>query len=171
MKRLLGVIQVAGGALSILVTFGTLSAFMAMELGGFVSVAHAGEKYLGSLVVSDGGTVANPCSGWGAYKGDAGAFGLPSLALVTIQCDGIAYVLTDVAGCDAGRCVYLAANTPFPTSVNGAKSLACKAFASDGGVAGHAVTYSGGWLAMSPDYAAGASTVTTCKVFDRSGKE
>lgn len=136
----------------------------------FVPEAHAGEALLGKLVVSDGGTTANRCTGWGAYTG-TGSFVVAPLTKVTIQCDAAAYVLTDVAGCDAGNCVYLSANEKFPTSINTSKTLTCKAFNSDGGAAGHSVTYTGGWVAMYPDPAAAAGASTTCKVYSRKGDE
>lgn len=143
---------------------------LAVFVSPFAPLAHAGEALLGKLVVSDGGTTANRCTGWEAYAG-AGSFVVTPLTKISIVCDSTAYVLTDVAGCDAGNCVKLAADQFFTTSVNVAKNLTCKAFASDGGVAGHAVTYNGGWVAMSPDPGAGAGAVTTCRVYSRKGDE
>ena len=137
------------------------------------TAAWAGEKLLGKLVVNDGGTTSNRCSGYSGYAA-TGAFVVPVLAKITIQCDSDAYVLTDAAGCDAGQCIKLTAGTLFPTSVNVSKTLSCGAFNSDGGVAAANslnVSYTGGHVAMSPLESAAAGAITTCRVFSRAGTE
>ena len=76
-------------------------------------------------------------------------------------------MLTDVAGCDGGTCIVLAANQMLTTTVNGNKNLTCHAYNSDAGTAGHAVTYNGGWVAMSTT----SSGRVACRVFERNGLE
>ncbi|MEY4955768.1 MAG: hypothetical protein RL409_25 [Gemmatimonadota bacterium] len=127
--------------------------------------ALAGPRLLGVLTVSDGGTTTNRCTGWGAYAG-GGAFTINPLSNIMVQCDAPATVLNDVAGCDGGpTCVTLAANQVLWTTINGNKNLTCHAFASDGGTAGHAVTYNGGHFAMYP-LAPADSQVVRCKVYE-----
>ena len=137
----------------------------------FVPLAHAGERLLGVLIVSDGGTVANPCTKVGAYKVDAGPFYIAPRSLLSVQCDFAAHFLTDVAGVDAGTGIELAAGQFFTTSVGDGKSFTCKAFASDAGIAGHNITYYGGWVAIGAHASSLNSTITSCRVYDRSGLE
>lgn len=138
---------------------------LAVLLVLLATAAWAGEALLGRLVVTDGGTTTNRCTLWHNYAGGS-AFVVSPLSKISIQCDGDAYVLTDVAGCDAGQCLKVTSGTIFPTSVNTSKTLTCKAFASDAGTAGHAVTYTGGHVAM-----ACASGPCTCGVYSRKGDE
>lgn len=135
------------------------------NIEGPIRKAHAGEILLGKMVVIDAGTTTNRCTGWSGYSG-GGAFTINPKSLISIQCDAAAYVLTDVAGCDAGTCVAVQAGQFFTTSVNASKTLLCKAYNSDGGTAGHAVTYTGGWVAMAP-----AAASATCFVYERNGGE
>lgn len=122
------------------------------------SAAWAGEVLLGTLKVTDGGTVAN--------RTTQTPFLVPANALLSIQCDVDSYVMTDVANCDAGTCVKLGAGMLLPTSVNSSKTLTGYASNPDGGAA-LAVTYTGGWVASAP--ASGATS--TCRVFSRTGQE
>lgn len=154
-----------------LVVFG----FVCVSLLGvapFFGVALAGEKLIGTLIVSDGGTVTNRTSGYTNYACPAnttgGCFLLPVgvSAYISVQCDQASYVLTDVAGCDAGQCLKLAADQLLTTSVNTVKNLSAYVINSDGGAA-LAITYNGGWIASAP--VSGASSV--CRVFDRRGNE
>jgi len=165
MKRLWDATRISGGLVVLLACFVAFLSPFAPVLD-----AWAGESLLGKLVVNDGGTTTNRCTGWSAYAG-AGAFVVSPLSKITIQCDGIADILTDVGGCDAGACLRVVANEKFPTSVNTNKTLTCKAYNSDGGTAGVSVTYTGGWVAMSPDPATAAGVATTCKVYARTGTE
>lgn len=134
-------------------------------------LAHGGEVMNstrgGTIAVTDGGTASNRTTGFRGYASTE-TFVVSPLAKITIQCDQDAYVGTDVAGCDAGQCLELTAGTMFPTQVNGSQTLTGHAWNSDGGGAGHAVAYSGGWVAIAP--VTGASTAV-CKVFARSGLE
>lgn len=122
------------------------------------TAAWAGEVLLGTLKVTDGGTVANRTTGT--------PFLVPSNALLSIQCNEDSYVLTDAAGVDAGTGIKLSAGMLLPTSVNSSKTLTGYASNPDGGAA-VAVTYTGGWVASAP--ASGATS--TCRVFSRSGQE
>lgn len=148
-----------------------LVAVLALTAAVVATVAWAGESgtatspLLGKLVVSDAGTTTNRCTGWAAYAG-GGAFVVPPLAKISVQCDSAAYFLTDVAGCDAGNCVKLAADQFFTSTINGSKTLTCYAFNSDAGIIGVPVTYTGGWVSMAP---VGASA--TCRVWSRKGDE
>jgi hypothetical protein len=135
------------------------------------ALAFAGEVLLGTLIVSDGGTVSNRTTGWTAYacpsNTTGGCFVVQPLSKVSIQCNQAAYVITDLAGADAGTGVRLDADQFFQTSVNTNKTLTGHAYNSDGGTAGHAVTYTGGWVAAAPQSGASLS----CRVWSRKGDE
>ncbi len=136
--------------------------FARMEV---VPEAAAGERFLGKMEVYDAGTTSNRCTGYVAYASPT-AFVVPPKAKISIQCDSASHVLTDVANVDAGRGIALAAGQFFTTSINGAQTLSCRAFNSDGGSAGHIVTYTGSWVTMSAD-----SASATCNVYERDGFE
>jgi len=131
---------------------------LAWALAFVATTAWAGEVLLGTLRVADGGTTAN--------RTTATPFVVPSNALLSIQCDQASYVMTDVATCDAGVCVYLGANMLLPTKVNGSKTYSYPATNPDGGAA-ITTSYSGGWVASSP----GSGATSVCKVFSRTGQE
>ena len=130
------------------------------------TVAYAGEKYLGVLIVTDAGTVSNRTTGYAAYTA-AGAFVVQPPAKISIQCDQDSFVGVDVPGCDAGQCLKLLAGQLLPTSVDTARSLTGYVVNSDGG-ANLAITYSGGWVASAP---VTGNAVSVCKVFSRQGME
>lgn len=127
------------------------------------TAAWGGERLLGTMIVSDGGSTTNRCTGT--------PFTVNSLSKLSIQCDSTAYVLTDVAGCDGGTCIVVAAAQFLTTSVNQTKTLTCHSLNPDGGVVtGLPVTYNGGWVAMGAPAAAAAAPVT-CRVYERKGDE
>ncbi len=138
----------------------------------FAPLAWAGETLMGTINVTDGGTATNRTTGYVAYACPAnatgGCFEIGTNNKITVQCDQACFIGANVSGCDAGQCLKVAADEKFPTSVSSqALTLTGRAFNSDGGTAGVAVTYTGGWFAASP--VSGAACV--CKVFLRSGTE
>ena len=120
--------------------------------------ALAGERLLGTLTVSDGGTIANRTTGT--------TFIVPPLEKITVQCDEASWFLTDVATCSATTCLRIAALEKLPTSVNASKALTGYSYNADAGP-GIAVTYTGGWVASMP--VSGATS--TCQVFSVKGDE
>ncbi len=132
------------------------------------TAAIAGEKYLGTITVSDAGTSTNRTTGYRAYT-TTESFVIAPPAKISIQCDNDAMIGTDVSGCDAGKCVRIGANQLFPTSVDTARNLTGCGWNSDGGTGCVAVTYSGGWLAVGTP--ADAGPLAICRVFSRSGQE
>lgn len=120
--------------------------------------AWAGETLLGTIVVSDGGTASNRTTGT--------TFVVSPLSKISIQCDQAGFVLTDVPGCDAGKCVEVASKQFFATSVNTNKTFTSCAYNADAGCT--AVTYTGGYVAAAP--ASGAASMV-CRVFSRNGLE
>ncbi len=154
------------------------------------TAAWAGERYLGTLYVRDGGSTNNAETtrlGTG-IQGDGGlvvadggatdslysraSFVVPSNAKLSLQCRGDSYVGVDVRGCDAGRCLRLPGEYLLPTSTGEQKTFTVTYFTGvvnyDGGLATATATYSGGLVAASP-CDGGASL--TCDVFSRSGTE
>jgi hypothetical protein len=112
--------------------------------------AFAGEKLLGSIVVTDGGPQTNRCT--------AVPFVIPPSAKITAQCDHESYVGTNVGGCDGGTCLLVAAQEKFPTSVTTVTAKCANAV-------GTVTTYTGSHFAMS------TATVGICRVYERSGTE
>lgn len=113
--------------------------------------ARAGEVYLGTIAVTDAGSVNNGTT--------ATPFYVNPQALLTVQCDGGAYVITDTPTVTAGRGILLSAGQAFPTSNNGPHNLTYR----DGGVQGNQ-----GIIAVRP--VAGAAYVG-CDAFSRKGNE
>lgn len=103
-------------------------------------VCYAGEIRLGTIVVTDGGTATNRTTGT--------TFVVPTNSKISIHTDEACFVGVGVSGCDAGMCIPLTANQLFPTSTNAAKTLTGCAYNVDAGCT--AVTYTGGWVAVSP---------------------
>ncbi len=131
--------------------------------------AFAGEILLGTLVVTDAGSVTNRTVG--NINSGAGQFVVAPLSKITVQCDQAGLVLTDVAGCDAGNCIRVAADEKFATSINTSKKLSARAWNWDGGAQGSAepvVTYTGGWIAAA---APAGQAVLYCRVYSRTGTE
>lgn len=148
----------------------------------------AGEKYLGTIYVYDGGT-SNNCETTTLDAGlfaDGGVFGdggllyanasfsipaSPSGQPITVVCPTNVYTLPDVRGCDAGRCPPWYAGQWLPTTTTPIVAFSYTAFTgslfSDAGLASETRTCSGGLVAISPmdgGYAA-------CQIFTRSGNE
>lgn len=131
-------------------------------------IAHAGERYLGRILVSDGGTVSNATTGYGSAgcanigQGQGGncdkAFDVPTSAKLTFQCDEACVVSANTCGTDAGTGLTNAASEKFPTSTG----AAVKCSLPDGG------SYTGGVVSVSP--AVGAASARM-RVFERSGTE
>ena len=133
--------------------------------------ALAGETLLGTLISSDGGVVTNRTTGYTAYACPAntsgGCFVVTPQTKITVQCNQAAYFLTDSASASSTTGLRLSADQMFPSSINTNKTLTAGAYNSDGGSAGVAVTYTGGWVSAQPQ--SGASL--TCRVYSRSGTE
>jgi len=143
--------------------------------------AAAGEfPLLGTILVSDAGTGSNrtaassagaPTTYINRTRCSAGFVVTPQ-SKISVQCDQAAYVGVNVAGCDAGTCVELAAKQFFTTSVGAAQTLTARAWSWDGGSQAAAsacvVTYTGAWVAVAPVTGAAAAT---CRVFERQGNE
>jgi len=115
-----------------------------------VESAFAGEIYLGTIAVTDAGIVNNGTT--------ATTFYINPSAILTIQCDTAADVITDQPAVDAGTGVYLGANYLFATSINGPKNLTLR----DAGIQSNA-----GIVAVAPN----GSAATSCKVFSVRGNE
>lgn len=115
-----------------------------------VESAFAGEQYLGTIAVTDAGSVNNGTT--------ATPFYVNPQALLTIQCDTAADVITDEVAVDAGTGVYLGATYLFSTSNNGPHNLTYR----DGGTLGNQ-----GIVAAKPN----GSAATNCKVFTVKGNE
>lgn len=155
--------------------FSALLAVSVFVVGFLATPAHSGERFLGRLLVIDGGTATNRtmCAS-NTGTGTAGCststlpFVVPSSTKITIQTDEACLVGTDVAGCDAGTCLYTAAGEKFPTSTGPAVVLVGLAAPGDAGTSGVAVKYTGGWVAIAPVLGA---QVCHARVFERSGTE
>ena len=118
-----------------------------------VESAFAGELYLGTIAVTDAGSVNNGQT--------ATTFYINPQATLTIQCDAGAYVITDritVGTADSGPGILLNAGQAFPTSINGPKNLPLR----DAGVQANA-----GIVAVKP--ASGATV--GCDVYSTKGNE
>ena len=118
-----------------------------------VESAFAGEIYLGTIAVTDAGSTNNGLT--------ATPFYINPQALLTIQCDAGAYVITDrvtVGTADSGPGVLLNAGQAFPTSINGPKNLTLR----DAGVQANA-----GIVAVKP----ASGTTVGCDVYSTKGNE
>ena len=118
-----------------------------------VESAFAGEIYLGTIAVTDAGSTNNGLT--------ATPFYINPQALLTIQCDAGAYVITDrvtVGTADSGPGVLLNAGQAFPTSNNGPHNLTQR----DGGIQSNA-----GIVAVKP----ASGTTVGCDVSSRKGNE
>ncbi len=134
--------------------------------------AWAGDKLLGVVLVTDGGTVNNASTGYGS-AGCASQTSLPSGAgacaqafnigtsiLLSVQCkDQSAMFAANVPTVDAGQGIKLAADQ-FLTSSTGSSPITVSL--PDGG------SYRGGLVAISP--IAGGSRAE-CNIFQRTGNE
>ena len=117
------------------------------------TATQAGEFYLGTINVTDAGSVNNGLT--------ATTFYINPQATLTIQCDAGAYVITDritVGTADSGPGILLNAGQAFPTSINGPKNLPLR----DAGVQANA-----GIVAVKP--ASGATV--GCDVYSTKGNE
>jgi hypothetical protein len=139
-----------------------------------LSDAQAGERRLGTMIVSDAGTVNNATTGYGS-AGCAGtddgvpgettpgscdqAFRIPTSAKITVQCDDAAIIGVNVRGVDAGTGMPVIANEKFPSSTRAGN---VKAPLPDAG------TYYGGVVSIAP--AVGAASAR-CRVYERDGRE
>lgn len=113
--------------------------------------ALAGEIYLGTIVSTDAGSVNNGTT--------ATPFYVNPQALLTVQCDGGANVITDQATVTSTTGILLNAGQALPTSNNGPHNLTLR----DAGIQPNA-----GIVAVKP--VTGASTVG-CAVWSRKGNE
>ncbi len=81
-------------------------------------LAWAGDKLIGTVIVTDAGTASNRTTGYTAYACPAnvngGCFLVGSPTILDVQCDEDCLVCTDLAGCDAGS-RDVAANINRPT--------------------------------------------------------
>ncbi len=175
--QLLGVAVIA---LAWLATFAT-----------FIPSAWAGELYLGTIYVTDGGTAnnANTTVTDAGRDGDGGliidggvyatrhvsaAFAIPvNPGKITLQEQNRAsFVGVQVPACDAGRCLSLAVAEKFPTSTGSAITVVYSAASQnllyDAGVNYTSITYTGGVVSVAP--AVGACCVAV-DVYSRNGAE
>lgn len=140
-----------------------------------VATSFAGEKLLGTIVVTDGGTASNRTTGWTAYacpsNVNGGCFGIGSPTIISVQCDQDCLVCTDMAGCDAGTGVKLGAQQLLPTSTGQAVYLSGRAYNSDGGTTGTLVSYTGGWVSVAPWSTDGGGSTVYARVYQRNGQE
>lgn len=134
------------------------------------TAAWAGEKLLGIIVVTDGGSGTNYSSGGtanvdgvltsnplnlvnGTRCNTGFEIGAPG-TLITIQTDEGCFCGVDVVGCDAGQCLKLAADEKFPTSVKRKITFADPSWNWDGGSAAPAsacaASHTGTRLACAP---------------------
>lgn len=157
--------------------FVVVATCLAVYLSPFAALA--GDKLLGVILVSDGGTVSNATTGYGSagcsHQTDpqgAGAcfqaFPIGSSTLISIQCqDNSAMVVVNKSTTDAGEGILVSANQ-FLMSSTAVTPLTIRPLASnnsgmpDGGI------YTGGVVAIAP--IAGAAGAR-CKVFSRQGNE
>lgn len=139
-----------------------------------LSDAQAGERRLGTMIVSDAGTVNNATTGYGS-AGCAGtddgvpgettpgscdqAFRIPTSAKITVQCDDAAFVAANARGVDAGTGMSVAIAEKLPTSTRPGN---VKVALPDGG------TYYGGVVSIAP---AVGSVSARCRVYERDGRE
>lgn len=121
-------------------------------------MAYAGERYLGSLLASDGGTVCNSTTGYDSQT-FARAFAIPTSALLSIQCGHACSIGVNVRGVDAGNGVHVAVDQFFTTSTPSGKFT--HSLIPDGG------SYSGGAVCVAPTF----TDVCMCRVWDRNGEE
>ncbi len=130
------------------------------------TAAWAGERFLGVIAVTDGGSSNNAITGYG-LAGCAitvkecsipQAFYIPPSAKLTVICNSVAHLTANRNTTDAGVGMKLAADEKFPTSTGPAVTVALP----DGG------TYRGGVLAISP---AAGSSGGACGTYERSGTE
>ena len=153
MKRLWDGVRIAGGSLLVL-------AYVVGFLSPLTPVAWAGERYLGSLLASDGGTVCNATTGYDSQT-FARAFRVPTSALLSVQCNHSCSIGVNVRGVDAGNGVHVVADQFFTTSTpSGAFT---HSGLPDGG------SYSGGAVCVAPTSV--AAEVCMCRVWDRNGEE
>ncbi len=132
--------------------------------------AWAGEAFIGSIYVSDGGTVSNATTGYGSAgcskqtdSAGAGAcdqaFPIGQGIKLTIRCPDAALFSANRNTTDAGIGLPLAVDEKFPTSTSNAP---CSISLPDGG------NYVGGCVSIAPAPGAAAAR---CRVFVRAGTE
>lgn len=170
MKRLLGAVQFVGSV-------ALLALCVVVYLSPFAAVA--GDRLLGVILVSDGGTVSNATTGYSSggcslQSGVQGAgacaqaFPIGVSTLLSIQCrDNSAMIAVNKATTDAGEGVKVAADQ-FLMSSTAATPVTIFALASNNSGMPDGGTYTGGVVSISP--IAGASTAR-CAVWSRQGNE
>lgn len=141
-----------------------------------ITPAWAGDKLIGTILVTDGGTASNRTTGYTAYacpsNVNGGCFEVGVNNIIDVQCVEDCFVCLDMSGCDAGTGVALGAGMLLPESTASiAITNTGKAYNSDGGSAGHSVTYTGGWISVSPWNTDAGGTTVHAKVFQRNGRE
>ena len=152
-------------------------------LAVLLSPAYAGERLLGTMLVSDGGSVNNATTGYGAAGcasqsslGGAGscpqAFRIGASMLLSVQCVSAAILKVNWYVADAGDGVKLAADQFFTTSTGSGAVVVPSLTLPDGG--GRIVggmpdggSYVGGVVAIYPVDGVRAE----CRVFERHGGE
>ncbi len=150
----------------------------------------AGELYLGTIFVTDGGTAnnANTTVTDAGRDGDGGliidggvyatryvsaAFAIPvNPGKITLQEQNRAsFVGVQVPACDAGRCLSLAAAEKFPTSTGAAITVVYSAASQnllyDAGINYTSITYTGGVVSVAPV----SGCCVAVDVYSRNGAE
>ncbi len=151
---------------------------------GCIGSALAGEMYLGTIYVVDGGTAnnANTTKVDAGFTADGGAssdryvaggFAIPAQSKITLQEQTrTALVGANVATCDAGRCLLLSIAQIFPSStgpaVNVGVSTTSPVLLSDAGLSITTSTYRGGVVSVAP---VGGACCVAVDVYSRSGTE
>lgn len=141
--------------------------------------AWAGDKLLGVIVVSDGGTVSNATTGYGSAgcsrqqdPGGAGAcaqaFPIGPSTLLSIQCrDNSAMFAANKRTTDAGEGIKLAADQ-FLTTSTAAQSFYVPPISGSNNGMPDGGSYVGGIVSISP---IAGSADARCAVFSRQGNE
>ncbi len=145
------------------------------------SVAWAGETFLGTILVSDGGSVSNATTGYGSAGCGTGgacaqAFRVPTATPISIQAITACTVVVNSSFADAGNGVQLTAGQFF-TSSTATTPVTVWPINPDGGtINSHGQwggvpdggTYTGGIVSIAPAAGAASAQVT---VFSRLGNE
>ncbi len=140
------------------------------------AVAVHAEDWIGTIIVTDGGTSSNRTTGYtnSNYGISTKAFSVPAPnGKISIQCDEDAWVCTNRAGCDAGVGVAITAGQLFPTTTVAQSTQSGQSMNPDAGVgqaSGFTVTYYGGHVSIAPNNT-DAGCTAVCRVYTRSGNE
>jgi hypothetical protein len=133
------------------------------------TAAFAGEAYLGTIRVFDGGTSNNAQT----TLADGGSFVLAGFAIpvgakISLQARQDVYVGTGVQGCDAGRCLRLPAEYLLPTSTGTSPTYLRFSYTLPDAGTSTTGSYNGGVVAVAPT---DGGVTATVDVYLRNGNE